>query len=44
VTIENLHLLPEPPKDPNSPARMKAKFIAATYRYQNPAETAGGGT
>jgi type IV pilus assembly protein PilO len=43
VTVENLNLLPEPAKDANSPARMKAKFIAATYRYQNPNE-AGGGT
>jgi type IV pilus assembly protein PilO len=43
VTVENLNLLPEPAKDANSPTRLKAKFIAATYRYQNPAE-AGGGT
>ena len=43
VTVENLNLLPEPAKDPNSPTRLKAKFIAATYRYQNPNE-AGGGT
>ena len=43
VTVENLNLLPEPGKDANAPTRMKAKFIAATYRYQNPNE-AGGGT
>ena len=44
VTVENLNLLPEPPKDANSPARMRAKFIASTYRYQNPNEAGGGGT
>jgi type IV pilus assembly protein PilO len=41
VTVENLNLLPEPAKDANSPTRLKEKFIAATYRYQNPNE---GGT
>ena len=44
VTVENLNLLPEPAKDANSPTRLKAKFVAATYRYQNPNEGAGGGT
>ena len=43
VTVENLNLLPEPGKDASAPTRLKAKFIAATYRYQNPTE-AGGGT
>jgi type IV pilus assembly protein PilO len=43
VTVENLNLLPEPGKDASAPPRLKAKFIAATYRYQNPTE-AGGGT
>ena len=43
VTVENLNLLPEPGKDANAPTRLKAKFVAATYRYQNPTE-AGGGT
>ena len=42
VTVENLDLLPEPAKDANAPTRLKAKFIAATYRYQNPARTEGG--
>ncbi len=44
VTVENLALLPERDgKDASAPTRLKAKFVAATYRYQNPAE-AGGGT
>jgi type IV pilus assembly protein PilO len=43
VTVENLNLLPEPGKDASAPTRLKAKFVAATYRYQNPTE-AGGGT
>jgi type IV pilus assembly protein PilO len=44
VTIENLSLLPEPAKDPSAPPKLKAKFVAATYRYQDPSEKAGGGT
>lgn len=43
VTVENLSLVPEPNKDPSGQGRMKAKFVANTYRYQNPNE-AGGGT
>ena len=50
VTVEDLVLTPErDPKNEASPSRLKAKFVAATYRYQDPAEQqaqagAGGGT
>lgn len=46
VTVEDLVLLPE--RDPVrgdavGGTRIKAKFVAATYRYQDPAEKAAGG-
>jgi type IV pilus assembly protein PilO len=47
VTIEDLVMLPErdPTKGDVAATRIKARFIAATYRYQDPAESgAGGGT
>jgi type IV pilus assembly protein PilO len=47
VTIEDLVMLPErdPAKGDVAATRIKARFIAATYRYQDPAESgAGGGT
>ena len=46
VTVEDLSLLPERDAKDAELARpaCKAKFIAATYRYQNPTESAGGGT
>jgi type IV pilus assembly protein PilO len=44
VTVEDLALLPErDPKNEGS-TRLKARFIAATYRYADPVEKAGGGT
>ena len=43
VTIEDLGLLPE--RDAKDEVtRLRAKFVAATYRYQDPTEQAGGGT
>jgi type IV pilus assembly protein PilO len=45
VTIEDLAMVPERDlKDENAPTRLKARFVAATYRYQDPAEKNGGGT
>ena len=45
VTVEDLALVPERDlKDENAPTRLKARFVAATYRYQDPAEKNGGGT
>ena len=45
VTVENLALIPERnEKDGSAPTRLKARFVAATYRYQDPAEKNGGGT
>jgi type IV pilus assembly protein PilO len=46
VTVEDLGLVPERSAQDNdsAPTRLKAKFIAATYRYADPAEKSGGGT
>jgi type IV pilus assembly protein PilO len=45
VTVEDLALIPvRDLKDENAPTRLKARFVAATYRYQDPAEKNGGGT
>jgi type IV pilus assembly protein PilO len=46
VTVEDLAMIPE--KDSSAreegagPTRLKARFVAATYRYQDPADKAGG--
>ena len=45
VTVEDLILVPERDlRDESAPTRLKARFVAATYRYQDPAEKGGGGT
>lgn len=49
VTVEDLVLIPErDAKNEANSGRLKAKFVAATYRYQDPAEqqaqAGGGGT
>jgi type IV pilus assembly protein PilO len=47
VNVENLSLIPEQgqPEDGSGLTRMRAKFVAATFRYQNPqGDGAGGGT
>ncbi len=45
VTVEDLALVPERDvRDESAPMRLKARFVAATYRYQDPAEKEGGGT
>ena len=45
VTVEDLALVPERDlKEESAPTRLKARFVAATYRYQDPAEKNGGGT
>jgi type IV pilus assembly protein PilO len=43
VNVENLSIIPERSQvDPNAPQRLRAKFVAATFRY--PDQPAGGGT
>jgi type IV pilus assembly protein PilO len=46
VTVEDLGLIPERDvKSEGQPLKLKAKFIASTYRYQDPSEhKAGGGS
>jgi type IV pilus assembly protein PilO len=44
VTVEDLALMPERDVKADAPTKLKAKFIAATYRYQDPNETKGGGS
>jgi type IV pilus assembly protein PilO len=45
VTVEDLALIPErDSRDAVTPTRLRARFIAATYRYQDPNEKSGGGT
>ena len=46
VTVEDLVLTPErdPLKGDAGSGRIKAKFVASTYRYQDPAEKPGGGS
>jgi type IV pilus assembly protein PilO len=44
VTVEDLALTPEKEsRDESAPTRLKARFIAATYRYQDPNDKGGGG-
>jgi type IV pilus assembly protein PilO len=43
VTVEDLALIPEREnKEEGAPTRLKARFIAATYRYQEPGDKGGG--
>jgi type IV pilus assembly protein PilO len=44
VTVEDLGLIPERDvKSEGQPLKLKAKFIASTYRYQDPSEQKAGG-
>jgi type IV pilus assembly protein PilO len=44
VTVEDLALVPERDAKSDAPTKLKARFIAATYRYQDPNESKGGGS